>query len=1040
MRENASSVELELPESPYGSVWLVGAGDGDRPHPWTPTLESSSPGTCPASPATTAGSTGASAATGGWGFDHRHSRLARTTLSEEVFAFGSFRLIPAQRSLLDADAPVPLGGRAFDLLHFLVEKPGEIIANDALMARVWPNVSVEEVNLRVHIAAVRKALRDGVSGSRFILNVPGRGYSFVGAVERREEPQQAREPPATGPSPAHKLPARLTRVIGRTEVIREVVEQVPQRRFLTIVGPGGIGKTTVALAVAEVLAATYRDGVAFVDLTPVSDPALVPSALAATLGLVSHYQDAVSGLAAWLHDKQMLIVLDSCEHVVETAAALVEALLRGAPGVSVLATSREPLRGEGEWVRRLPPLGLPPASAKLTAMQALGFPAVQLFVERAAASLGSFELGDADARIVAEICRRLDGIALAIELAAGRVDAFGLSELARLLDDRFRVLTRGRRTALPRHQTLRATLDWSYWLLPGPEQLTLQRLSIFSGAFTLTAAREVVADRKVDAADIGDVVAGLVAKSLIAAEVGDAAGQYRLLDTTQAYAREKLATSGECDEVAGRHAAYHQKLFERAEAEWDTRPTAEWLTAYARHIDDLRAALNWAFSPAGKAMVGVALAAAAAPLWFELSLVDEGLGWIERALAAVPSPGERRSMQLHAALGWLQTYATGRLESSLAAWGTALRFAEQLGDTDYQLRALKALWADRIYHGEFREALAPASRFRRLAAGTPDEADQLVGDRMTGFALHFLGDQAGARQHIERMLARYQTPVSRSHVVRFQFHQGITARITLARVLWLQGYADQALRNVEATIACAVEVDHVLSLANALVQAACPVALLAGDVVAAERYTEMLRHHTTMRALGVWRAYADCFDGELAVRRGDPDRGLSLLRGGVDYLKRGRFVQYQTPFVTALALGLAAVGRPAEARAAVEDALVRCDATGESWSTAEVQRVRGEMLLQENAPGNAEAAEAALLQSLGIARAQKVLAWELRSAMSLARLWRGRHRKEARDLLASVYTRFSEGFGTADLIDAASLLEDLGHPTPRTPLYSVHAG
>src|SRR5260370_13463472 len=282
---------------------------------------------------------------------------------------------------------------------------------------------------------------------------------------------------------------------------------------------------------------------------------------------------------------------------------------------------------------------------------------------------------------------------------------------------------------------------------------------------------------------------------------------------------EKVGESGEVDQSGRRHAEYCRDLFERAENEWDTRPTAEWLADYGRQIDDLRAALGWAFSPRGNASVGVALTVAAVPLWFQFSLMGECLGWVERALAALdmaPGSDQRRRMQLYAALGWPQMYATPPPESSTAAWRTALRLAEELGDTDYQLRALWALWADRTNHAEFREALALASQFRSLSARAGNVADQLPGDRMTGASLHFVGNQAGARECTERMLGRYTTPVNRSHVVRFQFDQRVTARITLARVLWLQGLADQALSEVKSNIEHAVSINHTFHYATHL--------------------------------------------------------------------------------------------------------------------------------------------------------------------------------------------------------------------------------
>ena len=306
----------------------------------------------------------------------------------------------------------------------------------------------------------------------------------------------------------------------------------------------------------------------------------------------------------------MLLVLDNCEHVIDAAATLAVVVLTGAPGVHVLATSREPLRVEGEQVHRLSPLASPPAPAQLTATEALGFPAVQLFVERAAATLDEFELTDTDAPIVADICSKLDGIALAIELAAARIDTFGVRGVAAHLDDRFQLLTRGRRTALPRHRTLRATLDWSYQLLPEPERVVLRRLAIFAGGFTEEAASAVVASAEIAASEVVESLANLVTKSLVSVDVGGVLVRYRLPETIRAYALGKLAESGEREPIARRHAEYHLGLFERAEAEAKTRPMAEWLAEYRPRIDNLRAALDWAFSPGGDAAIGVALTAA----------------------------------------------------------------------------------------------------------------------------------------------------------------------------------------------------------------------------------------------------------------------------------------------------------------------------------------------------------------------------------------------------------------------------------------------
>jgi len=482
---------------------------------------------------------------------------------ECAFSFGRFRLLPGQQILLEDEKPVRLGSRALDILTMLVEHAGELVSKDELTARVWPGTFVEESSLRVHIAGLRRALGDGHAGNRYVANIPGRGYRFVAPVAASEEISPA-APKAPTTAPRHNLPASLIRMIGRDAVIGTLSAALPRRRFMTIVGPGGIGKTTVALAVANGLIATYRDGVRYVDLASLTDPSLMPTMLAFVLGLPTRSGNQTPELIAFLANKKMLVVFDSCEHVVESAAALAVDLLKSAPGLSILATCREPLCAEGECVRRLTPLKVPPASRKLTATEALAFPAVQLFVERAIERLDTFELTDADAPIVAEICRKLDGIALAIELAAGRVDAFGLRELATLLNDRFRLLMRGRRTALRRHQTLSAALDWSYEFLQECERVVLRRLAVFDSYFTLESAIAVAGDSKIAMLDVVDALANLVANSLVTADIGSDVVHYRLLETTRVYLRGKLAESGELGRVTQRHAEDLQNLLEQA--------------------------------------------------------------------------------------------------------------------------------------------------------------------------------------------------------------------------------------------------------------------------------------------------------------------------------------------------------------------------------------------------------------------------------------------------------------------------------------------
>ena len=949
-----------------------------------------------------------------------------TTSAGHVASFGPFRLLPAQQLLLEGETPVRLGSRALEILIALVERAGELVSKGELMACVWPNTVVEESNLKVHVAALRRTLGDGQPGRRYLATVPGRGYRFVAPVEL-SEPGRPPAHQSAAAERAHNLPASLTRTIGRADTISALLGQLPRRRFITIVGPGGIGKTTVALAVAEALIAGYEHGVRFVDLAPLSDAQFLPSALASALGLAIHSDNAVPGLIDFLRDKQMLIVLDSCEHVTEAAAALAEQVFNGAQGVHILATSREALRAMGEHVHRLAPLESPPSSSGLTAAEALPFPAVQLFVERAAANVDGFELSDADAPIVTEICRKLEGIALAIELAATRIEAFGVRQLSALLDDRFRLLKHGRRTALPRHRTLTAALDWSYEFLPEDERVVLRRLSVFAGAFTLDSATAVAAGTDFDGPEVIEAVANLVAKSLVSADVSGAVVQYRLLDTTRTYALQKLTESGEIEEFVRRHAGYHRDLFERAEVEWEARPTAEWLGDYARKIDDVRVALNWAFSPSGDDSIGVALTVASIPLWMHLSLMVECRVCVERALGrqmAEPKRSERDEMKLYAALATALPHVGGPLPETDAVWTKALRIAESLDDSEYQLRAIWGLFVCRMYVGDYRGALGLAERFCTVATKKGDPAAGLIGDRLTGTALHYLGDQINARQHIDRMLSLFVVPVHGSHIVRFQFDQRVLARGTLSYVLWVQGFPDQAVRSAQSALEDARAADHALSLCFALGFAVCPIALYVADLAAAERFVTMLLDHSTKNALPVWNTLGRCLKGSLLVQQGDA-AGLPLLRSALDGLREAWFGFRYTEFLGTLARGLGAAGQVAEAHRAVDEALDRSERGEERWCVAELLRVKGELFRLDGSAEAISAAEGHYQQSLEWARRQEALSWELRTATSLAQLWHRHGRtKEAGELLSSVYNRFNEGFETNDLRTARALIEN----------------
>ena len=941
----------------------------------------------------------------------------------DVLSFGPFSLRVAERLLKKADEPIPLGGRALDVLIALAERAGEVVPHKELISTVWRGMTVEDANLRAHVAAVRKALGDGRDGARYVTNVSSMGYCFVAPVTRSIVRQPAPVTGTTTKERVQKLPPRPARMVGRDDTVRCVVEQLQALRFVSIVGPGGVGKTTVAISVAYTLIDSFHDAVFFIDLAALTDPQLVPTAVASALGFMVQTQDPLAGLVAFIGDKKLLLVLDNCEHVIGVAAALAERIVSEAPQAHILATSREALRVQSEHVHLLYSLDCPPEDASLTAMEALRYhPAAQLFMERAAASGYGAVLSDIDAPIVARSCRRLDGIPLAIELAASRAGSLGIRGTADLLDNRFSLLWHGRRTALPRHETLNAMLDWSYNLLSEREKVVLCRMSVFVGDFTLQAAGFVASDTEIDEADVIDAVASLVAKFLISTTVLNES-TYRLLDTTRAYAAAKLAERGEADRISRRHAIFYAKFLEHDEIIQSLFDEHD-LSGYAPHIGNVRAALGWALSGRGDVAVGIELAAWAVPLFIKLSLLGECRGWSERALTALDdtSRGTRQEMILQEALAMSSMFTRGHSDQVRAQYELGLVLAEACRD---QLRVScgfsPALNLFLTRRGDIRDALAVAEQAAVIAQAAKQPAGTVWAECWMGGAYHYLGDQAAAQLHCERGLA-LAVELGTLNVNFFGFDHRISALVFLARSLWLRGFANQAVRIAQKAIGQAANPDHPIPICIPLVHASM-FFLWTGDLRGASDLIEQLIVHAGRYSLEPYRAVGIALKGELAIACDEPEAGLDLLRGALETLRAQQYNLHTPRFIGALAEGLGKTRQIEEALFAINGAISRAKDSGVEVDLPELLRIKSQILAARH---DRESAMSCLTEAIAVARAQSALAWELRSTIALARiLSAGGQRDQARHMLALVYDRFTEGFETADLKLARAQLEDL---------------
>lgn len=546
------------------------------------------------------------------------------TARDRGFNFGPFRLVPNQRLLLRDGVPLSIGGRSLDILLTLLARRDRIVEKEELKRIVWSTSLVADHNLAVHISNLRKLLETG--SERYIATISGRGYRFISIVEETDDQPTTR----AVLSAEGNLPLPLSRSIGRDREIDELSTIVGLSRLTTIVGTGGIGKTHLALEAGQRLRPMFPDGIWFIELATMA-PDDLSMAIATALHSDLIGSDGLDGIVRYLGGRQALLILDSCEHLLDSVARACETILKACAAVRIIVTSREPLRAEGERLLWLQGLSVPPPTPGLTRAEAESFSAIRLLLERSSYVTDMFELTDANVAAVAAICRRLDGMPLALELAAPLFRMVTPEELLLRLEDRFAIIAGSRRTGLARQQTLKATIDWSYDQLIASEQLALRRLSVFAGAWTIDAATAVISGEPLDLHEIPLLVASLADKSLLSVDVAGDRPIYRLLQTTRQYVLEKREELGEPD-LRGRLAAWLTSRGQDADALWQALGDQAFLDRCSPDLEDMRSVLSWCFGVGGNPALGVELVSVSYSHWSAHSALSERRHWFDRAL------------------------------------------------------------------------------------------------------------------------------------------------------------------------------------------------------------------------------------------------------------------------------------------------------------------------------------------------------------------------------------------------------------------------
>ncbi|MDM9628497.1 winged helix-turn-helix domain-containing protein [Rhizobium sp. S152] len=916
------------------------------------------------------------------------------------FEFAGFTLTPQRRSLEFNGDHIKLGSREFDILLALVEREGEVLTNADILRIVWPNERVGEAIVRVRVALLRKALGEPGLAKRLIATVVGGGYTFLGGAIRRSNPTVGRL------ASKARIPAAVSKIFGRDLTVSQIEKAVRRQRLITVVGPGGVGKTTVALEVCRRVSAEF-EGIFIVDLATVRDGSSVSTEVALALGIGLHPIDPIFGIIAFLRDRKVMIVFDTCEHVLPAVAILCSRLLESLRHVTTMCTSREPLDVRGETMFRLDPLDNPAETATIATEEIERYPAIQLFVDRAEANSNAFELTEDNIRDVATLCRWLEGIPLAIEFAAARIHEFGLAGVLSRLEYRFVLLNKGRRTASSRHRSLRETLQWSYLLLAGEEAKVFRALSCFAGNFSFSSAMAVTTG---DAADVQEALDGLVSKSLVIKTVSVTDSHFRMLDMTRDFARDALAEQGEAAALSELHALDTLRVVREAETAWARGVSEEEASTFAQRLGDVRTALEWCFSDVGDPTLAIKLAADASIAFTPRGLMTEYRRWLDLAIehnARATQPDRSLDAKLFASLGTALHHAGGPelKDQAEKAFVESAMASREVGDNAGEMRAWSAVSAVLVVSGDYRAAVDLDERFRQIPGGE----GSFVEHRTMAHSRLYNGDLQAAGVHMDAVFGSESHGGSRRTQGSVFDQRHVILRSSQALRLYLIGKPDQALDVVASCIEDANSAGHAVALTHTLATTGVPLSVFVGDREQASSHLSALVDVTTTQSILQWKGWANAYEVALASQDSNgnnfpaqrADKLASMTMGGM------------------LAEYITLVGNDAIDHRLLDRAL----ASSPGWCLAELYRLRG---IQKLARGLRNEAEAEFELALDTAKRLGTMPWALRAAISLAEIRMiDNDRSGAKAVLEPMVADTTEGFKTADFRRASTLLEEI---------------